>query len=54
MNRVEDIYSRTSACKILSKDVSFENSFTIKSERNSYTISMSPSARGDVCPSAIR
>ena len=53
-NRVEDFYNLTSACEIFSKDVLFENSFTIKSERTSYTISTSPSARGDVCPSVIR
>ena len=39
---------------MFSKDVSFENSFTIESERTSYIISTLPSTRGDVCPSAIR
>ena len=49
MNRAEDFYSSKSARKIFSKDVSFENSFTIESEQTT-----SPSARGDVRPSTIR
>ena len=45
---------KMAALWIFSKDVSFEISFTIESERTSYIISTSPSTRGDVCPSAIR
>ena len=54
MNQVEDIYSCKSTYEIFSRDVSFEDSFTIESEQTSYIISTSPSVSRDVCRPAIR